>query len=192
MGVTLVGCAAGTDAVTPAGVPASRGGVDRIGVVAPSLADAHWVVPPPTPLSDRVRLIRFWTDTCPFCRASAPALAELDRKYRDAGLSVVGIHHPKPRGTPSDDAAIAEVVRGWGWEFAVATDDDWSLLEAYWLSSGERDYTSVSFLIDRTGKIRFVHPGPEFHRDGPADHAQCRDDYADLEAAIAALLSEQP
>ena len=120
---------------------------------------------------------------------SAPALAGLDRKYRDAGSSVVGVYHPKPRGSHREDAAIEEVARGWGWEFAVAADDDWSLLDAFRLSSGARDYTSVSFLIDRAGKIRWAHPGPQFHAGGPAGHEQCREDCGDLDAAIAYLLS---
>lgn len=172
-------------------MPVSRGGTDRVGTAAPSLDDARWIVPPASPLSGHVRLVRFWTDTCPFCRASAPALAQLDRRHRDAGLRVVGIYHPKPRGTQRDAARVEEVAAGWGWEFAVAADDDWSLLDAFWLASGKRDYTSVSFLIDRGGTVRYVHPGPEFHPNGPADHAQCRADYEALEAAIETLLVQR-
>lgn len=45
-------------------------------------------------------------------------------------------------------------------------------------------------IIDRAGIVRYVHPGPEFHSGGPADHEQCRADLRDIRAAIAALLSE--
>ena len=161
-----------------------------MGTQAPSLSDARWIVPPASPLDGRVRLVRFWTDTCPFCRASAPALAQLDHRYRDAGLQIVGVYHPKPRGEHRELAQTRDAIAEWDWKFAVADDHDWTLLDALWLSSGDRDYTSVSFLIDRAGLVRYVHPGPEFHEAGPSDHAQCRRDFADLDAAIAHLLAQ--
>jgi hypothetical protein len=48
----------------------------------------------------------------------------------------------------------------------------------------------VSFVLDREGIIRHVHPGPEFHPGGPSDHQQCRDDYEEIRATLDALLVE--
>jgi peroxiredoxin len=182
----LLGCGVASEATRA--MPPSRGGVDRVGVLAPDLALARWAIEPPSPLDGKVRVVRFWTDTCPFCRASAPALRELDAAYRDRGVAVVGIYHPKPRGAASSRAGVRRFADAHGWRFGVAIDDDWSLLDAFWLASGDRDYTSVTFVLDRDGIVRFVHPGPEFHRAGPADHAQCRADYDDLVAAVESLL----
>jgi peroxiredoxin len=170
-------------------------------VGTPALAfadDLDWIQGESRSLAElrgRVVLVRFWTDTCPFCAASAPALEALHDRFSDRGLSVIGLFHPKPRGSVTDLAAIRARAEALGMTFSIASDARWETLERWWLKSGspgasERDATSVSFLIDRRGVIRWVHPGPEFHPDGPEDHQQCRDDFADAERAIALLLDE--
>jgi peroxiredoxin len=168
-------------------------GDDRIGVPAPPFTVSAWIGSAPLVLADlrgKVVLIRFFTDGCPYCRATAPALKELDDDFRARGLVVVGLFHPKPRGGKRSVAQVTEVVERWGWTFPVAIDDAWSTLDAYWLASAERSATSASFLVDQSGVIRWVHPGPEFHPDGHADHEACRRDYASLRAAIETLLAE--
>lgn len=174
-------------------VPESRGGRDRVGQPAPAWGPMQWLSSDPLSLPDlrgRVVLIRFWTDTCPFCRATAPALAQLDADYRERGVSVIGMYHPKPRGAQPTRQHVAEVIEGWGWRFPVALDLDWSVLDAFWLAEADREYTSVSFVLDRQGVIRYVHPGPEFHPDGPPSHDQCRRDYAEVREVLDALLAE--
>lgn len=161
------------------GTPAPTWDVPFIGADAPRLSD----------LEGRVVLLRFWTDTCPFCRASAPALVAIDEAYRARGVTVVGMYHPKPRGSVRDPAAVAEVAERYGFSFPVGLDLDWSVLDAYWLSKPGRRYTSVSFVIDQRGVVRFIHPGPEFHPAGADDHEQCRADYAAVTAALDSLLA---
>ncbi|MCA9705448.1 MAG: hypothetical protein KDK70_06360 [Myxococcales bacterium] len=85
---------------------------------------------------------------------------------------------------------MAEVVHGWGWRFPVALDLDWAVLHSFWLDHGSPRYTSVSFVVDRAGIVRHVHPGPEFHPGGPKDHQRCRDDYQEIRATLDALLAE--
>lgn len=185
--------ATGTRAAETQGLPAPRAGGDRVGQPAPAWGELEWIRSEPLALEDlrgKVVLVRFWTDTCPFCRASAPALRALDEEYRDRGLVVIGMYHPKPHGTVRAAADVERVSDEWGWRFPVALDTDWATLRRFWLDSGRRRATSSSFLLDRTGTIRFVHPGPEFHPGGPADHGQCRRDHADLRAAIESLLAE--
>ncbi len=174
-------------------VPASRDGLDRVGHPAPNWGELAWVGSEPLRLADlrgEVVLIRFFTDTCPFCRATAPALATIDADYRDRGVTVIAMYHPKPKGTVRTAEQVAEVIDGWGWRFPVALDLDWAVLDAFWLGQRPRDYTSVSFVVDRQGIIRYVHPGPEFHDGGPEAHEQCRQDYRDVRASLDALIAE--
>lgn len=181
----------GEDTRAPA-VPASRAGTEIVGTAAPPLPTMAWIGEPLAieALRGRVVLVRFWTDTCPYCRATAPALRELDADYRAQGLTVVGIYHPKPRGSVRDHAEVTAMAQALGWEFPIAFDDDWQAVERWWLRGAERAATSASLLVDRRGIVRWVHPGPEYHPDGPADHARCRSDYADLRRAIEVLLAE--
>ena len=174
-------------------VPASRDGLELIGQRAPAWGEMEWLGSEPLTLEDlrgRVVLIRFWTDTCPFCRATAPALAEIDADYHERGVVVIGIYHPKPRGTTRARAEISAFAREHDWRFPVAVDASWAALDAFWLAARPRDYTSVSFVLDRHGVIRYVHPGGEYHPGGPSDHETCRRDYADVRAALEAVLGE--
>lgn len=131
-------------------------------------------------LRGQVVLVRFWTDTCPYCRRTAPRLQQLDREFRAQGLTVLGLYHPKPRGRTVTTQEVEATVREWSLSFPVALDAAWSTVDAWWLTTGDRDATSATFLIDRRGTIRLVHPGPEY---SPAE-------YDELHATITSLLAE--
>ena len=177
-------------------IPAPTGGKELIGTPAlPFAEDLEWLDGEPFTLAQlrgKVVLVRFWTDTCPFCEASAPGLEALHERYGGDGLVVLGLFHPKPRGSTRDLDAIRARAKELGLGFPVASDTRWDTLERWWLASGDGDRaaTSVSFLIDAAGVVRWIHPGPEFHPDGPEDHEQCRKDYRDAVVAIEALLDE--
>ena len=46
-------------------------------------------------LKGKVVLVDFWTYTCINCIRTLPYLKEWDRKYRDYGLVIVGVHTPE-------------------------------------------------------------------------------------------------
>lgn len=155
-------------------------GGELIGRPAPAwAAGKSWINSEPLTLESlrgRVVLVRFWLIDCPYCEATAPALNALHAKYSARGLVVLGFHHPKsPRAR--DPENVRTVVREYGFQFPVALDDDWEALTKYWFPNGEeRRFTSVSFLIDRRGVIRWVHDGGEYRVDSPA--------YRSLETAV--------
>lgn len=184
-----------------AAVPASRGGAELVGTAARGWDQLTWLNSPPLSiegLRGKVVLVRFWTDTCPFCAASAPSIQKVHADYADEGLVVIGMYHPKPRGTVRELAAIESRAEQLGIEFPIAVDEQWKTLDDWWLGgTDERRATSVSFLIDRRGTIRYVHPGPVFHegeQTHPGDedgHGQCHEDYAAVRAGVEALLAER-
>jgi peroxiredoxin len=172
-------------------------GNDRIGVAAPPFQFDCWLNSPPLSLADlrgRVVLIRWWTDTCPFCASSAPALRALHDQYSARGLTVIGVFHPKAgRDDPIDVARVKRAVESRHFVFPVAIDWEWRTrtLKDWWLTGPKRPATSVTFLLDRSGIIRFVHPGMEYHDDDGAEgHAMCVNDMARIRAAIERLLAE--
>ena len=48
----------------------------------------------------------------------------------------------------------------------------------------------MSFLIDRRGVIRYVHPGPAFHREVVLGDVQPRRDFVELDRMIDRVLDE--
>jgi peroxiredoxin len=169
----------------------AREGDELVGHEAPAWGDLEWINTEPISIEDlrgKVVLIRFWTDTCPYCAASAPALNRLHEEFADRGLVVIGMYHPKPRRRSVTREEVEKAADRLGFEFPVALDLDWRALYAYWLSTGRRSATSSSFVIDRDGIIRHVHPGPEFH-DG--DDPAPRRDYLQIREAITRLLDEE-
>ncbi|MSU41646.1 MAG: TlpA family protein disulfide reductase [Pedosphaera sp.] len=134
-------------------------------------------------LRGKAVLVRWWTAPgCHFCKASAPALNAFHEKFAARGLQVIGFYHHK-----SDAPLVPAQVKGWttefGFKFPVAIDQDWRTLRKWWLSHNERAWTSVTFLIDRKGIIRHIHPGGQYV-EGDAAHAA-------LSAAIEKLLAEK-
>ncbi len=130
-------------------------GADRIGAAAPRLALEHWVNSSPLEIADlrgKVVLIRWWTDACPFCAATAPALRKLQAKYGGLGLQVIGVFHPKPAGDWSL-RRMREGAQRLNMNFPVALDADWKALRRWWLDQEERSATSVSVVIDKRGII---------------------------------------
>ncbi len=179
--------------VEPVDAPVvARAGAELVGTPAREFIDVQWLDGRPHTLAElrgRVVLVRFWTDTCPYCKATAPALRRLDEEFADRGLVVIGLHHPKPRGSSRAPAEVEASARAWGMDFLVGLDSSWATLDAWWLAEHAREATSASFLIDRRGTIRLVHPGPEYT---PTGSAESRRDYAEIHAAITALLAEAP
>ena len=176
------------------GMSAVGEGQDRIGMAAPDLKLQYWVNSPPLEINDlkgKVVLIRWWTDTCNLCAATAPALRKLQDEYGSQGFRVIGIFHPKPAG----DWSLSRVQRAAArlqFSFPVALDGDWSALKRWWLNGAERSATSASFIVDKHGVIRYVHPGGEFHEsNGDSDHAVCERDFKAIEKAVAQLLTEK-
>ncbi len=172
-------------------------GADRVGLPAPPFAFDAWMNSEPLSLDrlrGRVVLVRWWTDTCPFCASSAPALRTLHKDYEAQGLTVVGVFHPKAgRDDPLDLARVERVVAQRDFQFPIAVDWDWrnGTLRDWWLTGPDRPATSVTFLLDKQGVIRFIHPGMEYHdRSGPKGHAMCVDDMGRIRTEIERLLAE--
>ncbi len=167
-------------------------GADLIGTQAPEWQGIEWLQGGPLTLSGlrgKAVLLRFWLVDCPYCAASAPALRELWDRYRERGLVVVGLHHPKSEAA-RDPAVVARGARSLGFDFPIGTDDEWATIRAYGVGTKLRRFTSVSFLIDRKGTVRFVHDGGEFHAGGGEDHERCNAAYAALIEKIEEALGE--
>ena len=170
-------------------MPLPRGGAELIGHSLAELKFDAWIGEPlPLAREHGATLVRWWTDGCPFCEASLPAVDELRREFEGRGLVVIAAYHNKSAIalTPLE---IEEGARARGYDGRIALDRDWHALDVAWPAKW-RSATSVTLLLDAHGVVRFAHPGPEFHRSTDAAHAECASDFADLERAVALVLAE--
>lgn len=172
-------------------------GGDRIGIHAPPFRFDGWLNSSPLSvdeLTGNVVLVRWFTDTCPFCASSAPALRQLYDEYTDKGLKMIGVFHPKAgRDEPLDIQRVERVVQARDFNFPIAIDWDWrnGTLKDWWLTGQKRPGTSVTFIIDKSGIVQFIHPGMEYHEDNGSElHTMCTNDMGRIRAAIERLIAE--
>jgi peroxiredoxin len=150
-----------------------------IGTTPPAWKLEYWTNSPPIALvglRDSVVLVRWWTAECPYCSESAPALRAFDREYGPRGLKVIGIYHHKGAGA-FEPSVYRETARTYGFTFPLAVDLDWRTLDS-WMRDAKGNkvdtgFTSVTFLLDREGVVRHVHPGGQYV-EGDAAHAELR------------------
>ena len=167
-------------------------GRDLIGKAPPAL-EVRWLDGKPED-EGKVRLVRWWTDGCPLCTNSAPAIAALKEKHGEK-LSVRAIYHDKHRGRELTDEQVRAFANTAGYTGTLGHDVGWKALGAWWLAAGGRRFTSVTFVLGKQGRIRLIHTGGEFHAREHTDHClfepeQCAAEYAAIDAAVAKLVAE--
>ncbi|MBI5926366.1 MAG: TlpA family protein disulfide reductase [Aquabacterium sp.] len=99
-------------------------------------------------LRGRVVMVNFWATWCGPCRQEMPHLNRLHEKYNRAGLVLLGVNVDDD---PGNAAAVATKL---GIQFPVLLDTDKKVSDQYDLQAMPSTY-----LIDRDGKVRFVHRG---------------------------------
>ena len=104
-------------------------------------------------LRGRVVLLDFWTYSCINCLRTIPHLEALHERYRDDGLTVLGVHTPE-FAFEADPGNVADAVRDLGITYPVALDPDFATWDAF----GNR-YWPATYLIDRDGRVRDLHIG---------------------------------
>ena len=141
---------------------------------APDFAEpGHWFNSTPLTmggLRGRVVLVDFWTYTCINCLRTLPYIKAWDARYRAKGLTVVGVHTPEfPFERKRSNVGAA--LRRQAIRYPVVQDNEYGTWNAF-----ANQYWPAKYLIDASGRVRYVHFG--------------EGEYRQTEAAIRALLAE--
>src|SRR4051812_45197929 len=115
----------------------------------------------------KVTLVDFWASWCAPCKASFPAMAKIHADFAPRGLQIVAV---------SIDEKPAAAVGFWkklAPPFTAVHDHELKLVKQVVVPT-----MPTSYLLDRTGKVRFVHEG--FHGD-----ASDREIRKEIEALLA-------
>jgi len=118
-------------------------------------------------LRGSVVLIDFWTYTC---INTYPFLKDMQAKYADKGLVVVGVHSPEFEFEKSYENVVAATIKD-DLVWTMAEYNDFITWRRY-----DNRYWPSEFLIDKDGVVRYTHIG-----EGA---------YAETEIAIQELLAE--
>ena len=123
---------------------------------APEFVEGTWINSDALPLNKlrgQVVLVEFWTFGCYNCRNTLPAVKDWDTKYREHGLTIVGVHTPETESEYVLDNVRRE-VSSLGIKYAVVTDNDYKTWKAYNVEAW-----STIYVIDKQGRIRWLHVG---------------------------------
>jgi thiol-disulfide isomerase/thioredoxin len=159
-------CAAAILAALPGGARAQVAPGDLF----PSLASAGLGGAQLPETAGRVVLVDFWASWCAPCKASFPVYSRIQSDYAGRGLVIVAV------GVDDTPAAFAAFMDRMRPSFRAVHDAKHALVALVQVPT-----MPTSYLVDRSGKVRFVHPG--FHGD--------RTD-RELRSEIDALLAEKP
>jgi len=104
-------------------------------------------------LRGKVVLVDFWTYTCINCIRTLPYLKDWDKKYRDKGLVIVGVHSPEFEFEKKYENVL-KAVNDYQLKYAVAQDNNMVTWNLY-----QNRYWPHKYLIDVDGYIRYDHIG---------------------------------
>lgn len=107
----------------------------------------------PEGLRGRVVLVDFWTYTCVNWLRTLPYLRAWDDRYRDQGLTIVGVHTPE-FGFERTIENVVEQARRLEVRYPVAVDSEYGVWRAF-----ANHYWPAVYLADADGRIRYHHFG---------------------------------
>ncbi len=104
-------------------------------------------------LKGKVVLVDFWTYSCINCLRTLPHMNELNQKYRDKGLVIIGVHAPE-FDFEKNPQNVVRALRKFKIEYPVALDNDLKTWKNY-----HNQYWPAHYLINKEGKVVYTHFG---------------------------------
>jgi thiol-disulfide isomerase/thioredoxin len=126
------------------------------GRLAPFEGATGWLGSEPlTPegLRGRVVAVQFWTYTCVNWLRTLPYVRQWASKYRDQGLTVIGVHTPE-FGFERDVDNVTAAAKDMRVDYPIALDSDY----AVWGAFANRFWPAL-YIADGQGRIRYHHFG---------------------------------
>jgi len=134
----------------------------KVGDPAPKLQVAKWAQGEPVKefQNGTTYMVEFWATWCGPCRESIPHLNEIQNRYKDKGLVVIG-----QDSFERDESLVAPFIKKMGdkMTYRVAMDDKEESkkgkMAETWMTAAGQNGIPTAFLVDPNGKIAWIgHP----------------------------------
>ncbi len=120
----------------------------ELGGPAPKITGLTWIKGGPVQIKKgNVYVVEFWATWCPPCKYTIPHLTELQKKYKDKAVTIIGISNEPVRTVQPFVKAKAETMN-----YIVAVDTDGIASKNYMRAFGETGIPTA-FVIDKNGRL---------------------------------------
>jgi thiol-disulfide isomerase/thioredoxin len=131
----------------------------KVGDPAPALKVTKWLQGDAVTRFEpgKVYVVEFWATWCGACIRHMPHLAELQARYKDQGVTIIGFTSRDIRGVPDNtEEKVAAFVRRRGptlkYTFAYAADG--TTIDAWLKAAGQGGF--CTFVVDKAGRIAYM------------------------------------
>jgi thiol-disulfide isomerase/thioredoxin len=100
-----------------------------------------------------VVLVNFWTYTCINWIRTLPYVRAWESKYRDHGLTVIGVHTPE-FGFERNVDNVHSAAKDFSVQYPIAIDNDYAIWSAF-----DNHYWPATYVADGQGRLRYHHFG---------------------------------
>jgi cytochrome c biogenesis protein CcmG, thiol:disulfide interchange protein DsbE len=99
----------------------------------------------------RIVVVDFWATWCPPCLMSIPEMVEVQEKYRDKGVTILGISVDLPGDVSEED--LRTFKNKMKMNYTILRADD-RVMEDYFGGKGTQMAIPTLFVVDKEGKVR--------------------------------------
>jgi len=129
----------------------------KVGDSAPGLKVTKWLQGDAVSKFEpnKVYVVEFWATWCVPCIRNMPHLAELQARYKDKGVTIIGFTSRDILGAPdnTEEKVLAFVKRrGQTLKYPFAYADDRAMADAWMKGQGH----FCTFVVDKTGRIAYI------------------------------------
>ena len=153
--ILLAGCSKKEEPTPPQANGASAPVVKGLGQKAAPLDGMTYIKGDAVTLkAGKVFVVEFWATWCPPCRVSIPHLTEIQKQFKDKGVTVIGVTNEE------DIEAVKSFVTAQGekMNYTVAVDTGNKVAKGY-MTAFKQGGIPTAFIVDGQGQVAwFGHP----------------------------------